>query len=387
MSATAISIARDAAGSSWAELPVPTPGLALDLAVLDHNLDEMASIARSAGVELFPHAKTHRMAAVGVRQVERGADGLCVAKLGEAEAFAEAGVGRLFVANPIYGKDKAERALALSRKVDLVLATDSEAGAASIGETFAAAGATARVMLAIDYGLGREGVSADKAPEIAVAIHAVPGIELVGIYTHEGTTYGAKDQSDLAGRARAAGEFMVGVAQSIRARGVALPIVSLGASASAREVAHVPGVTQIRPGIYAFNDVGQIALGNASLGTTAIRVIATVVSHPDPDRACIDAGSKALSTDLVPASAHRDNFPGMGLIVNAPGWVIERMSEEHGWLRWHGEGPPVALPVGTRLEIVPNHVCMAFAMLRRANVVENGKIVAHWEGFGPGASE
>ena len=387
MSATAISIARDAAGSSWAELPVPTPGLALDLAVLDHNLDEMASIARSAGVELFPHAKTHRMAAVGVRQVERGADGLCVAKLGEAEAFAEAGVGRLFVANPIYGKDKAERALALSRRVDLVLATDSEAGAASIGETFAAAGVTARVMLAIDYGLGREGVSADKAPEIAVAIHAVPGIELVGIYTHEGTTYGAKDQSDLAGRARAAGEFMVGVAQSIRARGVALPIVSLGASASAREVAHVPGVTQIRPGIYAFNDVGQIALGNASLGTTAIRVIATVVSHPDPDRACIDAGSKALSTDLVPASAHRDNFPGMGLIVNAPGWVIERMSEEHGWLRWHGEGPPVALPVGTRLEIVPNHVCMAFAMLRRANVVENGKIVAHWEGFGPGASE
>ena len=387
MSATAISIARDAAGSSWAELPVPTPGLALDLAVLDHNLDEMASIARSAGVELFPHAKTHRMAAVGVRQVERGADGLCVAKLGEAEAFAEAGVGRLFVANPIYGKDKAERALALSRRVDLVLATDSEAGAASIGETFAAAGATARVMLAIDYGLGREGVSADKAPEIAVAIHAVPGIELVGIYTHEGTTYGAKDQSDLAGRARAAGEFMVGVAQSIRARGVALPIVSLGASASAREVAHVPGVTQIRPGIYAFNDVGQIALGNASLGTTAIRVIATVVSHPDPDRACIDAGSKALSTDLVPASAHRDNFPGMGLIVNAPGWVIERMSEEHGWLRWHGGGPPVALPVGTRLEIVPNHVCMAFAMLRRANVVENGKIVAHWEGFGPGASE
>ncbi len=387
MSATAISIARDAAGSSWAELPVPTPGLALDLAVLDHNLDEMASIARSAGVELFPHAKTHRMTAVGVRQVERGADGLCVAKLGEAEAFAEAGVGRLFVANPIYGKDKAERALALSRRVDLVLATDSEAGAASIGETFAAAGVTARVMLAIDYGLGREGVSADKAPEIAVAIHAVPGIELVGIYTHEGTTYGAKDQSDLAGRARAAGEFMVGVAQSIRARGVALPIVSLGASASAREVAHVPGVTQIRPGIYAFNDVGQIALGNASLGTTAIRVIATVVSHPDPDRACIDAGSKALSTDLVPASAHRDNFPGMGLIVNAPGWVIERMSEEHGWLRWHGGGPPVALPVGTRLEIVPNHVCMAFAMLRRANVVENGKIVAHWEGFGPGASE
>jgi D-serine deaminase-like pyridoxal phosphate-dependent protein len=252
---------------------------------------------------------------------------------------------------------------------------------------FAAAGATARMMLAIDSGLGREGVAADQAAAVAAAVHALPGVELVGIYTHEGTTYGAKDHPDLASRAKAAGAFMVGVAETIRGRGVPLPIVSLGASASAREVAHVPGVTQIRPGIYAFNDVGQIALGNASLETTAIRVIATVVSHPDPERACIDAGSKSLSTDLVPASAHRDAFPGMGLIVNAPGWVIEKMSEEHGWLRWHGQGAPMPLPVGTRLEIVPNHVCMAFAMLRRASVVENGQVVAHWDGFGPGASE
>jgi D-serine deaminase-like pyridoxal phosphate-dependent protein len=387
MSATALSVARSAEGPSWAELPVATPGLVVDLGVLDGNLDEMAAIARSAGVELFPHAKTHRMAEIGLRQIAHGADGLCVAKLGEAEAFAAAGVKRLFVANPIVGADKAARALALAQQVDLVLATDSAAAAASVGAVFAAAGARARMMLAIDSGLGREGVDAETAPDVAVAVNALPGVELIGIYTHEGTTYGAKDHPDLAARARAAGAFMVGVADSIRARGMKLPVVSLGASASAREVAHVPGVTQIRPGIYAFNDVGQIALGNASLATTAIRVIATVVSHPEPDRACIDAGSKALSTDLVPASAHREDFPGHGLIVNAPGWVIERMSEEHGWLRWHGEGAPLPLPVGMRLEIVPNHVCMAFVMLRRASVVADGRIVGHWDGFGPGASE
>ncbi|MBL8598624.1 MAG: alanine racemase [Devosia sp.] len=373
--------------NNWIDLEVATPGLVVDLAVLDRNLDEMAGIAAGAGVELYPHAKTHRMAEIGRRQIARGAHGLCVAKLGEAEAFAAAGVKRLFVANPIVGPQKAARALALSRRVDLLLATDSADAARSIGPTFAAAGATARVMLAIDSGLGREGVSPAQASDIAAAVSAVPGIELVGIYTHEGTTYSAKDGPDLTGKAQAAARLMVGVAESIRARGIALPIVSLGASASAREVAHVPGVTQIRPGIYAFNDVGQIALGNATLETTAIRVIATVVSHPEPGRACIDAGSKSLSTDLVPASAHRDEYPGMGLLVNAPGWIIERMSEEHGWLRWHGTGEPTALPVGTRLEIVPNHVCMAFAMLRRASVVEGGTITTSWDGFGPGSSE
>jgi len=376
------------AGSRWSALPVATPGLVLDLDIFDRNLDEMAAIARSAGVELWPHAKTHRMAEAGKHEIEHGATGLCVAKLGEAEAFAVAGIKRLFVANPIVGDDKAERALALHRSgIDLTLATDTPDAAASIGRVFAAARQKARMMLAIDLGMGREGVRVENAAKIGAAIHALPGVELVGIYTHEGGTYSATDEADLKRRAIAAGEAMVGVAKTIRAAGVPLPIVSMGASASAREVAHVPGVTQIRPGIFAFNDVGQIALGNATLDTTAIRVIATVTSHPDPDRACIDAGSKSLSTDLVPAAAHRDEFPGMGLIVNAPGWIVDKMSEEHGWLRWRGAGAPTALPVGTRLEIVPNHVCMAFVMLRRASVVRGGKVVDVWDGFGPGASE
>jgi D-serine deaminase-like pyridoxal phosphate-dependent protein len=376
-----------AAGSAWSALPVATPGLILDLDIFDRNLDEMAAIARSTDVELWPHAKTHRMAQAGQHEIEHGASGLCVAKLGEAEAFAAAGIKRLFVANPIVGDDKAERALVLHRTIDLTLATDTPDAAASIGRVFAAAGEKARMMLAIDLGLGREGVRPENAAAVGAAIYALPGIELVGIYTHEGTTYGATDEADLKRRAIAAGEAMVAVAKSIRAAGIPLPIVSMGASASAREVAHVPGVTHIRPGIFAFNDVGQIALGNASLATTAIRVISTVTSHPDPDRACIDAGSKSLSTDLVPAAARREDFPGHGLIVNAPGWIIERMSEEHGWLRWRGKGEPTKLPVGTRLEIVPNHVCMAFVMLRRASIVKGGKVVDVWDGFGPGASE
>jgi D-serine deaminase-like pyridoxal phosphate-dependent protein len=387
MTMSLVSLDRALSETPWTRLPVATPGLVVDLDILDRNLDEMAGIAREAGVELFPHAKTHRMAALGVRQIEHGADGLCVAKLGEAEAFADAGVRRLFVANPVVGPDKAARALGLHRRSDLLLATDGIEAAASVGAVFAEAGETARMMLAVDSGLGREGVTAADAPDVAAAIHAVPGVDLVGIYTHEGHTYAATDPADLIARARAAGEFMVAVAEAIRARGVPLPIVSLGASASARAVARVPGVTQIRPGIYAFNDVGQIALGNATLDTTAVRVIATVTSHPEPARACIDAGSKALSTDLVGAAAHREAFPGHGLIVNAPGWVIERMSEEHGWLRWHGGGTPTPLPVGSRLEIVPNHVCMAFVMLRRAALVQGGVVVNQVEGFGAGASE
>ena len=371
----------------WLAPERSTPALLIDLPTLKVNLDEMVAIARAEGVELFPHAKTHRMTELANLQLERGADGLCVAKLGEAEGFAAAGARRIFVAYPIVGEGKAERALALAATVDLTLGTDSVEAAASVGRVFARAGIRARLLLAIDSGLGREGVHPDAAPALAQSIAALDGVELVGIYTHEGTVYGAADASEVTARARSAGRTMVETAEAIRARGIPLPVVSVGSSASARAVAGVPGITQIRPGIYAVNDLGQIALGNADLASTAIRVVATVVSRPDARRACIDAGSKSLSADLLPASAHRGEYPGHGLLVNAPGWTIDRMSEEHGWLVWTGDREPTELRVGTVVEIVPNHACMAFAGLRRATVLEGGLVVDTWDGMGPGASE
>jgi D-serine deaminase-like pyridoxal phosphate-dependent protein len=374
--------------SPWMIDEASTPALILDLDRVEASLDSLDAVVKAHGVELFPHAKTHRMAEAGRLQLERGADGLCVAKLGEAEAFADAGARRLIVAYPMVGEDKGVRALALSERVDeLTLGTDSVEGARTIGAVFARAGRRARMMIAIDTGLGREGVAPDDAPALAAELDALEGVELVGVYTHEGSAYAASDREALVAASLEVARVMVEAAEGIRALGIPLQHVSMGASATAAIVATVPGVTQVRPGIYAFNDVGQIALGNATIESTGIRVIATVVSHPEPTRACIDAGSKSLGADLVPASAHRQEFPGYGLIVNAPGWAIGTVSEEHGWLRWRGEGEPTALPVGTRLEIIPNHACMAFAMLRRAHVIRGGEAVARWEAIPPGSSE
>src|SRR5690625_2391150 len=370
--------------ADWLAIDVPTPALLVDVDVFDHNLDEMAAISQEHGVSLWPHAKTHRIGEAGVRQIQRGATGLTVASVAEAEGFAAAGARAIFIANPAADEDKFGRCLQLSKGCDLTLAIDTFSGAEALAAFFASHGARIKVMMAIDSGLHREGVAPQNAPSLARRVAELDGIELVGIYTHEGSVYGAKDAAEVEHRSRLVAQEMVATAERIRELGLELPIVSMGASASARVCATVPGVTQIRPGIYAFNDAGQVALGNASPQTVAVRVIATVTGHPDPGRAYIDAGSKALSADLLPAAALRNEYPGHGIIVNAPGWVIERVSEEHGWLRWDGHGEPPPLPVGTRLEIIPNHVGMAFAMLRRAYVLRDGEIEERWEVFSAG---
>lgn len=364
---------------------VDTPALVVDVSILQDNLADMARLCAESGVELVPHAKTHRSVEIGRLQIQAGAAGLCVAKLGEAEGFAGAGVERIVLAYPLVGSSKVARAAALSTAVDLTVATDSLEGARAIGDVFADRGAVAQTLLIVDTGLHRCGVSAAEATGLALEMAAVPGIRLAGVMTHEGAVYGAIDQDDLVRRATAAAELMVHTAEEIRQSGVPIETVSLGASASARVVRAVPGVTQVRPGIYAFNDLGQVVLGTATLGSCAARVLATVVSRAAPDRACIDAGSKSLSQDGLPASGAGVDI-GFGLMLGHPGWRIDRLSEEHGWLRWCGPGAPTPLAIGERVQIVPNHVCTVFSSLREIVAIADGRVTAEWTTLPPGSS-
>jgi len=366
--------------------PIDTPSLVLDLEIFERNMLKMLKICATHGISLQPHAKTHRTAEIGALQQKLGADGLCVAKIGEAEGFTSSGVKRITVAYPIVGEAKIRRAIALAKKVDLSLGVDSVQGAKELGKFFGEAGLVCKVVLIIDSGLGRDGVAPEAAAATAKEIASIPNVTMDGIMTHEGIVYGAANQAELERASREVAELMVHTGESIRAAGIPLPRISMGASASAKFVATVAGVTQIRPGIFAFNDLGQVALGNADFEDVAIRVFATVVSRSTPHTAVIDAGSKTLSQDLLPAKELRHLYPGHGLIVGKPGWVIDRLSEEHGVLAWRGEGQPISLEIGEVVQVIPNHVCTVFSSLNETTAVRSGKVVGHWRTFEPGAS-
>ena len=115
---------------------IDTPSLVLDIGIFKGNVKELLKICNANGVSLQPHAKTHRTPQLGLLQQELGCDGLCVAKLGEAEGFAKAGIKKITVAYPILGSNKVERARVLAASIDLTLAVDSVIGAESIGKIF-----------------------------------------------------------------------------------------------------------------------------------------------------------------------------------------------------------------------------------------------------------
>jgi D-serine deaminase-like pyridoxal phosphate-dependent protein len=329
-----------------------TPAVLVDLTALETNLRRMAERARTAGVRLRPHAKTHKSTWIARRQLANGAGGLSVAKLGEAEIFADDGVTDILIAYPIVGKAKLDRLRTLAERVRVILALDDLVVARDLSSLGLAMGRTLEVMVEVDSGLHRCGRPPGSASaSLAAAVARLRGLRLIGLLAHAGHAYRAGSAEEREQIALEEARALVDTAAALRRRGIELSELSVGSTPTAASIdlvtATYPSITEMRPGTYVFNDVNQLVLGVAREKDCALRVLTTVVSRPARERMVIDAGSKTLAAD-----AGLDG--GYGRVVGHPDLVITSLSEEHGVVsvparsRWR---------IGDRLEIIPNHAC------------------------------
>jgi D-serine deaminase-like pyridoxal phosphate-dependent protein len=332
----------------------------------------MQEFATKAGVGLRPHCKTHKTLEIARMQAEAGATGLTVAKLDEAEAYLDDGHRDLFVANEVYGETKWTRLARMQRRGRVAVGVDDASAAEGIAAVARHEGVVVPLVIEIDCGLRRAGlVPGEAAVRLAEAIGRLDGVELAGLFTHAGHAYGADGPDKLPTIAKGEAESVVGLAEAIRAKGIACPVVSVGSTPTARLSGAYPGVTEIRPGNYVFNDRMQVALG-VPYERCALTVVATVASVPTPDRAVCDAGAKTFALDR---GAHgNDKLGGFGEDP-ATGAVLERLSEEHGVLR----PGPGGVRIGERLRFVPNHACTVANLARELVAVRRGKVEAVWE--------
>jgi len=347
------------------ELDLDTPAVVVDMARLEQNVARMAAVAGKAGVRLRPHAKTHKSAAVARLQIDAGAAGLTVAKLGEAEAFADAGFDDFFIAYPTVGQDKARRLLALSERARLIVGVDSEEGARTLAEVFSAADRRLDVRIEVDVGLNRTGVGPDAALALARSLARLPGLRLQGLFTHAGQAYAEPSPDRVAAVGRSEGETLARCAEALRADGFDIEDVSVGSTPTAVEAMSVAGVTECRPGTYVFNDATQVALGVCGPEQCALTVLATVASVPAPDRAVVDAGTKTLTSEAI--RSRTDTF---GLLTDGRGRLV-RLTEEHGVVE---PSPNARFRVGERVRILPSHVCPVVNLHDRLTGVRDGHV-------------
>jgi len=347
-----------------------TPAGIVDLDRMAANLDRMAGYARAHGLALRPHAKTHKSPVVALMQLRRGAVGLTVATPREAEVMA--GVcDDLLVAYPPVGPSRIERLLALPEHVRITVGLDSEIALRGLSEGAAAAGREVGVLIELDLGMGRCGLADPRAAvELAGLAARLPAVGYRGIMFYPGHIREA-----VAAQRMALERLQRDLDRHLEALRVAglTPDVVSGGSTPAGFASHlIEGLTEIRPGTYVYNDRTTALIGACGWEDCAYSVLATVVSA-GPDRAVVDAGSKALAREEIRAPG----ATGYGALLDRPDVVVRSVSEEHGTLDLSGtDWRP---HIGETVRIVPNHVCLSVHLQERVWGVQGEAIETSWD--------
>lgn len=350
-----------------------TPCIVIDLLKMNNNINRYQKIANDAGVALRPHAKTHKTPEIAQLQMDAGAVGITVAKLGEAEIMADGGIRDIVIAYPIVGSQKLQRLIDLAKRVHLTTVIDSYQVAEGISNVALQAGIVINVWVEIDPGYGRVGVKPGADLErLAGALVSLKGIQITGVLVFAGQSYDAKNDDERREIAARETSIACEAAATLRRYGFTIDSISTGSTPVSRFAGTMVGATEIRPGTYVFGDLTQVNTKSIEIDQCALTVLATIISRPAPDRAVIDAGTKVFTMD-------GDESPigtGRGYVLGHPEITVSWFNEEHGILTL-----PLSeqgLQVGDKLEIVPVHCCAVVNMLDELNVVVNDQVEKIW---------
>ncbi len=339
-----------------------TPCLLLDLDSVEHNIATMMASLAGTGVALRPHFKTPKCPQVAKMQLDAGAIGITVAKLGEAEVLADAGLGPLLMANQVVGRIKIDRLMALlARRVDITVAVESEFNVRELADGSRRSGQRPAAIIEVDAGMHRCG-TATPAETVALARMMVDeGIDYRGVMGYEGHMYGQPEvgprEELIQGALATVNEHVEALAEA----GLAPAIVSTSGSASTAIASRTPGVTDLQAGTYVFHDSHHEAF-TPGIFRYALTLLTTVLTARERYAVC-DAGMKSLSQDHGPSFSRDGSYRAAGL------------SEEHAHLRGGGIAN---LRPGDRIELVPSHADTTLNMHDVYNVVREGEITDQW---------
>jgi len=368
-------------------IPFPslnTPAVLLDLKQLETNIEAIQRAANEAGVKLRPHIKIHSCAEIAKMQIKAGARGIEVGPIEEAEAMAEGGLDDIVVAHPFYGDHKLEilKRLLQKPKNKITVVVDMIEQAESYSKVGQAVGRKVPVLLKIDTGVDRYGVfPGEPTLNFAKKLTRLPGIELVGIYTHESGANTAKGIDEGAFEVASITSEMV---KMLEAEGIVLETVAIGASptyyASCRllKEGKFPEINEIHPGARVIGDIVYMMAGGNTRETCALTVLTTVLSTSHPNHVVIDAGFKTFGCESMIAHRDKPGFfwngkPSWGSIQGRKDLWFGRVGAASGLVYYMGNAKK-DLKLGDRLEIVPNNATMVVNIHEKIYGVRNGVI-------------
>lgn len=374
--------------AAWMEEPMhirelTTPCALVDVDVVRANTHRMRQRIEQLGSRLRPHVKTHKCVEAALLQCGGTPGPITVSTLAEAEHYAAAGFTDITYAVPI-APARLPDVHRLSQGPCVVsILLDSWDAFHAVEQYGQEHSIQLPVFLKVDCGYHRAGVdpTSANALQLAAALSGSAQVLFRGLLTHAGHAYDCSSRAEILPIAEQERSVIVSFAERLRQAGIAVPAVSLGSTPTASVVEDLSGVTEVRPGNYAFFDCFQAKIGVCSLQDVAFSVLSTVIGvYRERETVIVDAGALALSKDA--GAVHVAPDAGYGICLDprtqAPreDWALYDLSQEHGKISMSGDW---SLSVGDRIRILPNHSCLASALHAEYHVVKGDTVIDHWQ--------
>lgn len=339
-----------------------TPTLLLDRAISDRNLKKMADFFRERPAKLRPHFKNNKCVTLAKRQLQLGAVGMTCAKLGEAEVLVANGVENILIANQVVGEMKVQRLVKLATQATVACAVDQIEQVQAISRVASGAGVTVNLLVEVDIGMGRCGVSAgEPALELACRMSDLPGVRFAGLQAYEGHLVNILDREERRAKSKDAMRAAIDTRRLIESAGIVVDCISGCSSATYDSTGTLDGVDEIQAGTYATMDRQYHRLTPEF--DIALSVLVRVISRPSATRAVLDLGVKGAGCEFgVPAIR---NYPD----VEIPFFLAEEHTVVQKCPDWK---------IGQVLHLIPSHACTTCNLHREMVVHENGVVVDVW---------
>ncbi len=350
-----------------------TPALVVELDVLKRNIAAMAALCVEAGIALRPHAKTHKCATLAKMQLAAGAVGVCCAKLGEAEALAEAGIADILITAPVVAPQALTRLAALNAAIGgLMVVADHPALVPKLSDAARASGRTLKVLVDLDPGLHRTGIRpGEDAYALAALIAADPHLAFEGVQSYAGQIMHIGDAAERTAKAAAVTRLVAEARDELTRRNLPPRIVTGGGTGTVAIDPRGGVFTELQAGSYVFmdreyNDVWEKG-GERAPFETSLYVQTTVISAALPQLATTDAGLKSFACDAGPPKLARGAGPSASYFF---------FGDEQGGVLCEkaGDRPDV----GDVLACVVPHCDPTVNLYDALHVVEGDTLVAIW---------
>ena len=343
---------------------IPTPALILNYDNMLRNIEFMAKFAKENNVNLRPHVKTHKCPKIGQLQLKTGARGICVARVGEAEIFAQNGFDDILIANQVIDINQIKRLVNLNKHSLVRVCVDSEKNILELNKHALNEGIELEVLVEVDVGLGRNGVKpGEPTLRLANFIKEERGLKLVGLQGYEGHLISVKDPELRKKQTEECMKHLVDTRDLLNDNGFDINYLTASNSVTYKYSAKYEGITELQPGTYVFNDehhhrvVPEFKIATSVLGT--------ITNNPGKRLYTIDVGLKAATNDN-----------GNPIFKHYPKCRIRVMTEEHSIFR---SGPQDSFEIGQKIEIIPTHICTTVNLYDFFIVIKDNDVIAKWE--------